>query len=73
MITNPAKNAYSKALLDLRKKDIKKVEPVKKTGLLQRNMQQVSEEKVGDEPYDKVLDAMKQIIAERKKLKNGSV
>ena len=73
MITNPAKNMYSKALSDVRKKGIKKPEPVKKTGLLQRNMQQVSEESKGSEPYDIVLDAMNQIITERKKLKNVSV
>tara|TARA_B100001939_G_scaffold337808_1_gene342627 strand:+ start:1795 stop:2016 length:222 start_codon:yes stop_codon:yes gene_type:complete len=73
MITNPAKNMYSKALSDVRKKDIKKPEPVKKTGLLQRNMQQASEESKGSEPYNIVLDAMNQIITERKKLKNVSV
>tara|TARA_R100001509_G_C4827123_1_gene201952 strand:- start:599 stop:820 length:222 start_codon:yes stop_codon:yes gene_type:complete len=73
MITNPAKNMYSKALSDVLKKDIKKPEPVKKTGLLQRNMQQASEESKGSEPYDIVLDAMNQIITERKKLKNVSV
>jgi hypothetical protein len=73
MITNPAKNMYSKALSDVRKKDIKKPEPVKKTGLLQRNMQQANEESKGSEPYDIVLDAMNQIITERKKLKNVSV
>ena len=73
MITNPAKNMYSKALSDVRKKDIKKPEPVKKTGLLQRNMQQANEDSKGSEPYDIVLDAMNQIITERKKLKNVSV
>ena len=72
MITNPAKNMYSKALSDVRKKNTKKVEPVKKTGLLQLNMQQSSEETKGSEPYDNVLDAMNQIITERKKLKNVS-
>ncbi len=64
---------YSKALSDVRKKSTKSVEPVKKTGLLQRNMQQASEESKGNEPYDNVLDAMNQILTERKKLKNVSV
>lgn len=56
---------YAKAINDI---NTTKEKPVKKTGgLLQRNMAKQTEEKKDTEPYDVVLDAIKQIQAERRK------
>jgi len=66
---NAAAKGYSKAINDLNKQSKPKVETEKTTGLLTRSMTRMPKEEGNNkEPYDMVLDAMKQIREYRSKL-----
>ena len=65
-----AAKGYSKAVRDLEKRNKPKIEPQKTGGLLARDMSRMPKQEEGSnkEPYDMVLDAMKQIREYRSKL-----
>ena len=65
-----AAKGYSKAVRDLEKQNKPKTEPQKTGGLLARDMSRMPKQEEGSnkEPYDMVLDAMKQIREYRSKL-----
>tara|TARA_B100001939_G_C16874136_1_gene587814 strand:- start:188 stop:406 length:219 start_codon:yes stop_codon:yes gene_type:complete len=67
---NAAAKGYSKAINDLNKQSKPKVETEKTNGLLTRSMTRMPKQEEGSnkEPYDMVLDAMKQIREYRSRL-----
>ena len=67
---NAAAQGYAKVVRDLEKRNKPKIEPQKAGGLLARDMSRMPKQEEGSnkEPYDMVLDAMKQIREYRSKL-----
>lgn len=67
---NAAAQSYAKVVRDLEKRNKPKIEPQKTGGLLARDMSRMPKQEEGSnkEPYDMVLDAMKQIREYRSKL-----